>query len=64
MALTKFRSRLIADTGISTGDEGKGRLIPEVIRELQVETGKRGIVSVVMKVNGGRIPGTRSAGSS
>ena len=34
MALTKFRSRLIADTGISTGDEGKGRLIPEVIREL------------------------------
>ena len=53
MALTKFRSRLIADTGISTGDEGKGRLIPEVIRELQAETGKRGIVSVVMKVNGG-----------
>lgn len=53
MALTKFRSRLIADTGISTGDEGKGRLIPEVIRELQAETGRQGIVSVVMKVNGG-----------
>ena len=53
MSLTAFRSQLIADTGISTGDEGKGRLIPEVIRELQAETGKREIVSVVMKVNGG-----------
>lgn len=53
MALTSFQSHLIADTGISTGDEGKGRLIPEVIRELQAETGKREIVSVVMKVNGG-----------
>ena len=53
MALISFCSQLIADTGISTGDEGKGRLIPEVIRELQAETGKRGIVSVVMKVNGG-----------
>ncbi len=53
MALTKFCSQLIADTGISTGDEGKGRLVPEVIRELQAETGKREIVSIVMKVNGG-----------
>ncbi len=53
MALSKFSSQLIADTGISTGDEGKGRLIPEVIRELQTETGTKEIVSVVMKVNGG-----------
>lgn len=53
MALTPFRSRLIADTGISTGDEGKGRLIPEVIRELQAETGDRGIVAAVIKINGG-----------
>ncbi len=53
MALTKFSSKLIADTGISTGDEGKGRLIPEVIRELQAETGEKEIVSVVIKINGG-----------
>ncbi|MDR1497238.1 MAG: adenylosuccinate synthetase [Puniceicoccales bacterium] len=53
MALTPFTSRIIADTGISTGDEGKGRLIPEVIRELQEKHGRRDIVGVVLKVNGG-----------
>ncbi|MDR1817967.1 MAG: adenylosuccinate synthetase [Puniceicoccales bacterium] len=53
MALTAFTSRLIADTGISTGDEGKGRLIPEVIRELQALHGRADIAGVVLKVNGG-----------
>jgi adenylosuccinate synthase len=53
MALTPFTSRIIADTGISMGDEGKGRLIPEVVRELQEQHRRRDIVGVVLKVNGG-----------
>ncbi|MDR2863159.1 MAG: adenylosuccinate synthetase [Puniceicoccales bacterium] len=53
MALTSFTSQLIADTGISMGDEGKGRLIPEVIRELQALHNRRDIVGTVLKVNGG-----------
>jgi hypothetical protein len=28
--LTPFTSQLIADTGISTGDEGKGRVIRQL----------------------------------
>src|ERR1700694_376981 len=50
MPLTPFRSQLIADVGISLGDEGKGRLIPEVADELR---GTSAPVSVVLKVNGG-----------
>ena len=53
MALTPFISRLIADTGISMGDEGKGRLISELVRELQQRTRQPDPVAVVMKVNGG-----------
>ncbi|MDR2513161.1 MAG: adenylosuccinate synthetase [Puniceicoccales bacterium] len=53
MALTPFRSQIIADTGISMGDEGKGRLIPEVIRELQDLHQRKDIVAAVLKVNGG-----------
>lgn len=53
MALTSFQSLLIADTGISTGDEGKGRLILEIIDELRESTGNADAVAGVMKVNGG-----------
>lgn len=53
MALTPFSSLLIADTGISTGDEGKGRLILEIIDELRESTGNPDAVAAVMKVNGG-----------
>lgn len=53
MALNKFKSQLIADTGISMGDEGKGRLVYEVIEELKASTCKNDIVAIVMKVNGG-----------
>ena len=62
MALTPFSSRIIADTGISMGDEGKGRLIPEVIHELQTSTGRKDIVPVVLKVNGGANSGHTVAG--
>lgn len=53
MALIPFSSYLIADTGISTGDEGKGRLILEIIDELRESTGNPDAVAAVMKVNGG-----------
>ncbi len=59
MSLTPFRSQLIADVGISFGDEGKGRLIPEVVHELQ-DTPRA--VSVVFKVNGGSNSGRTAGG--
>jgi len=62
MALTPFQSHLIADVGISMGDEGKGRLIPEIVRELQLLTGRRDVVGTVLKVNGGANSGHTVAG--
>lgn len=50
MAASPFRSSIILDTGISLGDEGKGRLIPEVVAELTAQGRK---VAAVAKVNGG-----------
>ena len=62
MALTPFKSNLIADVGVSMGDEGKGRLIPEIVRELQKLTGRREVVGTVLKVNGGANSGHTVAG--
>ena len=62
MALTKFNSQIIADVGISMGDEGKGRLIYEVIDELKSESGRKDVVAVVMKVNGGANSGHTAGG--
>jgi adenylosuccinate synthase len=59
MSLNPFTSRLIADVGISLGDEGKGRLIPEITEELR---GGEAPVSVVLKVNGGANAGHTAAG--
>jgi len=59
MSLLPFSSQLIADVGISLGDEGKGRLIPEVAHELQNTSSP---VSVVLKVNGGANSGHTAAG--
>ena len=59
MSLTPFSSQLIADVGISLGDEGKGRLIPEIADELRA-TGAP--VSVVLKVNGGANAGHTADG--
>ncbi len=59
MSLTSFSSQLIADVGISLGDEGKGRLIPEVIAELR---GSAHPVSTVVKVNGGANAGHTAGG--
>lgn len=62
MALTPFSSRLIADVGVSMGDEGKGRLIPEVIAEITEQTGHPDAVGIVMKVNGGANSGHTAGG--
>lgn len=62
MALTNFKSQIIADVGISTGDEGKGRLIYEIIDELKTKTGRRDIAAVVIKVNGGANSGHTAGG--
>jgi adenylosuccinate synthase len=59
MSLSPFSSQLIADVGISLGDEGKGRLIPEVANELR---GTPTAVSVVLKVNGGANSGHTAGG--
>ncbi len=59
MALLPFSSRLIADVGLSFGDEGKGRLIPEIAREL---AGTPAAVGVVLKVNGGANSGHTAGG--
>ena len=59
MSLLPFSSQLIADVGISLGDEGKGRLIPEVAEELR---GTGAPVSVVLKVNGGANSGHTAGG--
>lgn len=59
MSLVPFTSQLIADVGISFGDEGKGRLIPEIAEELR---GSKSPVSVVLKVNGGANSGHTAGG--
>ena len=59
MSLTPFSSQIIADVGISFGDEGKGRLIPEVAEELRTSPAP---VSVVLKVNGGANSGHTAGG--
>jgi len=59
MSLPPFTSHLIADVGISLGDEGKGRLVPEIAEELR-STGSP--VTVVMKVNGGANAGHTAGG--
>jgi len=59
MSLTPFSSQIIADVGISFGDEGKGRLIPEVAEELRDSAAP---VSVVLKVNGGANSGHTAGG--
>ncbi|MBN1404238.1 MAG: adenylosuccinate synthetase [Opitutales bacterium] len=62
MALIPFNGRIIADCGISFGDEGKGRLIPEIIAELKESTGLEKPVEMVLKVNGGANSGHTCGG--
>ena len=59
MPLLPFSSPLIADVGISFGDEGKGRLIPELVNELAPSDRP---VTVIVKVNGGANSGHTAGG--
>jgi len=62
MALTPFTSQLIADVGISMGDEGKGRLVYEIAAELRERAKRRDAVAMVFKVNGGANSGHTAGG--
>ena len=46
--LTPFSSQLIADTGISTGDEGKGRVILEIVNELRERIINENIQEIIL----------------
>ena len=64
MALTPFCSKLIADVGISMGDEGKGRLVCELVNEINhnADAAKGSRVGMVIKVNGGANSGHTAGG--
>ena len=60
--MSLFSSQILLGTGISTGDEGKGRLIPELVAEITAHTGRPDAVAAVIKVNGGANSGHTVAG--
>lgn len=62
MALTPFQSKIIADVGISFGDEGKGRVVYEVVDQITQSTETPGEVAMVLKVNGGANSGHTAGG--
>jgi adenylosuccinate synthase len=62
MALIPLTSKLIADVGISMGDEGKGRLISEIAEDLRQQTARPDCVAMVLKVNGGANSGHTAGG--
>ena len=59
MALIPFQSKIIADVGISFGDEGKGRVVYEVAEQIMQAPGE---VAMVLKVNGGANSGHTAGG--
>ncbi|MFP6854194.1 MAG: adenylosuccinate synthase, partial [Opitutales bacterium] len=61
MSFKPFHSRLIADLGISMGDEGKGRVVCEIIEELNAAEDSLP-VEIVIKLNGGANSGHTAAG--
>ena len=60
--MPNFCSQIIADIGISFGDEGKGRLVYELIDDLKTITRQSAQVAVVLKVNGGANSGHTAGG--
>ncbi len=62
MASKAFSSQLITGAGISMGDEGKGRLMYEVVEDLKTLTADQAPVSMILKVNGGANSGHTAAG--
>ncbi|MDC0357800.1 adenylosuccinate synthetase [Oligoflexia bacterium] len=59
---SRFKSLLIAMCGISTGDEGKGRTVLDVIREIRELLRDKDAVAMVIKINGGPNSGHTAAG--
>ena len=51
---------IISVLGISMGDEGKGRVVHEILNQIHEETGSN--AECVMKVNGGANAGHTAAG--
>lgn len=62
MAITALKSKIITDTGISFGDEGKGRLIHEITAEICERENNPKAVAMVAKINGGANSGHTAAG--
>ena len=62
MPSTSFTSQIITGAGISMGDEGKGRLMYEVVEDLKELTDDGSPVSMILKVNGGANSGHTAAG--
>jgi adenylosuccinate synthase len=60
--LPAFSSHLVADTGISMGDEGKGRIVCELIEDIQSIANDPSAVEMILKVNGGANSGHTAAG--
>ncbi|MGF1531817.1 MAG: adenylosuccinate synthetase [Puniceicoccaceae bacterium] len=60
--LPPFESQILADVGIAFGDEGKGRLVSELIHEVRQQTGRDAPVEMVLKVNGGANSGHTAGG--
>ncbi len=54
--------RIYSIVGLNTGDEGKGRVVPDLTRVLTVITGNAKNVGMVFKVNGGANSGHTVAG--
>lgn len=62
MALKPFQSTIIADVGISFGDEGKGRVVYEVADEIEKMSEPSNHIAMVLKVNGGANSGHTAGG--
>lgn len=62
MALPPFQSNLIANIGISMGDEGKGRLVYELINDIAKHHPASPGATTILKVNGGANSGHTAAG--
>jgi adenylosuccinate synthase len=57
-----FGAPIISIFGAATGDEGKGRAILDISKQLQLVTGRSDPVGMVLKVNGGANSGHTAGG--
>lgn len=62
MSEIPFNSQLVANIGISMGDEGKGRIVYELIDDISQKHPKTPGATTVIKVNGGANSGHTASG--